>query len=100
MARLSEGVTAFVDPRGTSQVCSGCGAVVGKDLSVRIHRCPWCGLAIDRDVNAARNILKRGLEIGQEPPEYTPEGEVAATQLCAAGQAASVNQEAHDLSHG
>jgi putative transposase len=100
MARLSEGVTAFVDPRGSSQVCSGCGVRVEKDLSIRIHRCPGCGLTIDRDVNAARNILKRGLEIGREPPEYTPEGEETATQLCAAGQVASVNQEAHDLSHG
>jgi len=100
MARLSEGVTAFVDPRGTSQACSGCGVRVGKDLSVRMHRCPECGLILDRDVNAARNILKRGLEIGRGPPEYTPEGEVIATQLCEAGQVASMNQEAHDLSHG
>jgi putative transposase len=100
MARLSEGVTAFVDPRGTSQICSGCGAVVGKDLSVRIHCCPWCGLTVDRDVNAARNILKRGLEIGLGRAEYTPDGEVAATPLSVWVQVASVNQEANDLSHG
>jgi putative transposase len=100
MARLSEGVTAFVDPRGTSQVCSGCGAVVGKDLYVRIHRCPRCGLTVDRDVNAARNVLKRGLEIGRGPPEYTPVGEVATAYLSGAGQVASVIQEAYDLSHG
>jgi transposase len=55
---------------------------------------------LDRDVNAARNILKRGLEIGREPPEYTPEGEETATQLCEAGQAASMKQEAHDFSYG
>jgi putative transposase len=100
MARLSEGVTAFVDPRGTSQVCSGCGAVVGKDLSVRIHRCPMCGLTIDRDVNAARNILKRGLEIGLGRAEYTPDGEETTTPLSVWVQAASMSQEAHDLSHG
>jgi len=100
MARLSEGVMAFVDPRGTNQVCSGCGAVVGKDLSVRIHCCPWCGLTVDRDVNAARNVLKRGLEIGLGRAEYRPDGEGTATQLCEAGQVASMKQEAHDFSHG
>lgn len=45
-----------VDPRYTSQVCSGCGQIVKKDLSVRWHDCS-CGLSIHRDVNAARNIL-------------------------------------------
>lgn len=52
-----------VDPRGTSQDCSECDQRVPKDLSVRIHRCPHCGLVADRDVNAARNILKRGLKV-------------------------------------
>ena len=94
MAERSEGVTAFVNPRGTSQTCSGCGAYVEKDLSMRVHRCPECGLTIDRDVNAARNILKRGLEIGLERAEYTPVGEVTATQLSVVEQAASMNQEA------
>ena len=48
-----------VAPHGTSQGCSGCGAVVPKSLRVRVHRCPDCGLVLDRDVNAARNILLR-----------------------------------------
>lgn len=48
-----------VDPRGTSQTCSQCGKEVRKDLSVRQHDCPFCGLSICRDVNAARNILAR-----------------------------------------
>jgi putative transposase len=100
MARLSEGVTAFVDPRGTSQVCSGCGVRVEKDLSMRIHRCPECGLVLDRDVNAARNILKRGLEIGLGRAEYTPDGEVTNTRLIGDAHVASVIQEAHDFSHG
>lgn len=51
----------LVDPKGTSQECSGCGEIVHKTLAVRIHDCPHCGLQIDRDVNAARNILKRGI---------------------------------------
>lgn len=52
-------VTA-VEAHGTSQVCSGCGRKVFKTLAVRVHRCE-CGLVIDRDVNAARNILAKGL---------------------------------------
>lgn len=48
-----------VDARNTSQACSACGEIVRKSLSVRIHRCD-CGLVLDRDVNAARNILTRG----------------------------------------
>jgi transposase len=51
-------------------------------------------LVLDRDVNAARNILKRGLEIGLEQSEYTPVGEETTTQLSVVEQAASVNQEA------
>lgn len=52
---------ALVNPRGTTQMCSGCGVVVPKDLSVRVHDCPHCGLRLDRDHNAALNILARGL---------------------------------------
>ncbi len=49
-----------VDPRHTSQRCSGCGELVPKDLSIRVHRCPHCGFTADRDVNAALNILGIG----------------------------------------
>ena len=52
----------YVDPRNTSQLCSGCGKMVRKNITVRIHECPYCGLVMDRDENAARNVLKRGLE--------------------------------------
>lgn len=52
-----------VNPRNTSQVCSGCGSIVLKDLSVRVHACPDCGLVLNRDVNAARNILTLGHRI-------------------------------------
>ena len=47
-----------VSPQGTSQMCSNCGKIVNKSLAVRIHNCPFCGLSLDRDVNAALNILK------------------------------------------
>jgi putative transposase len=48
----------FVDPYNTSQQCSGCGQLVPKPLEERTHRCPHCGLVIDRDHNAAINILR------------------------------------------
>lgn len=51
----------LVNPKGTTQMCSGCGELVPKDLSVRIHDCPHCGLKLSRDLNAALNILARGL---------------------------------------
>ena len=47
-----------VDPRGTSQECSGCGVVVKKGLGVRVHTCT-CGRVLDRDTNAAINIKNR-----------------------------------------
>ena len=47
-----------VNPRGTSQRCSGCDKEVRKGLHVRVHDCPNCGLVLDRDINAARNICK------------------------------------------
>jgi putative transposase len=52
----------LVDPFNTSQMCSGCGQIVKKELNVRVHQCPYCGLVIDRDVNAALNILGLGLQ--------------------------------------
>jgi putative transposase len=50
-----------VPPGGSSRACSGCGTSVPKPLSERTHCCPTCGLVVDRDVNAARNILRLGM---------------------------------------
>ena len=50
-----------VDPRYTSQECSGCHVLVPKSLAVRTHKCPSCGLVIDRDYNASLNILRAGM---------------------------------------
>jgi putative transposase len=42
----------------SSKTCSACGAVKAKlSLSERTYRCEHCGLVLDRDVNAARNLL-------------------------------------------
>jgi putative transposase len=67
----------YVRPGGTSAKCSMCGHHVLPEEDRQLH-CPSCGLTIDRDVNAARNILAPGLRfkpVGsaieamvQEPP--------------------------------
>ncbi|MGJ5674285.1 MAG: RNA-guided endonuclease InsQ/TnpB family protein [Nostochopsis sp.] len=54
-------VTVAVPPHYTSQNCSNCGRVVKKTLSTRTHTCLHCGHVQDRDHNAARNILEKGL---------------------------------------
>lgn len=54
-------VTVAVPPHYTSQNCSNCGQVVKKTLSTRTHTCTKCGHVQDRDHNAARNILEKGL---------------------------------------
>lgn len=60
-----------VSPRKTSQACSECGALVSKALAVRVHRCPECGYVADRDVNAARNLVRLGRSL-QAPTAGVP----------------------------
>ena len=57
-----------VSPKFTSQICSNCGTIRKKDLSERWHSCD-CGAELDRDVNAAINILARGQQalVGTQP---------------------------------
>jgi putative transposase len=50
-----------VNPNNTSQDSSGCGAKVRKDLSLRWHSCRDCYTELERDINAAINILKRAI---------------------------------------
>jgi Transposase and inactivated derivatives len=52
-----------VPPQYTTQDCSNCGHRIVKTLSTRTHSCPKCGFEMDRDQNAALNILKKGLNI-------------------------------------
>nr|BBH86704.1 hypothetical protein KTC_14550 [Thermosporothrix sp. COM3] len=51
-----------VPPQYTSQNCSDCGMKVQKSLSVRTHICTGCGIVLDRDHNAALNILREALQ--------------------------------------
>ncbi|MCJ7843676.1 transposase, partial [Lederbergia sp. NSJ-179] len=55
------GVLIKVEPTFTSQDCSSCGNRVKKSLSIRTHICTKCGTILDRDHNASRNILQKGL---------------------------------------
>jgi putative transposase len=48
-----------VDPAYTSQDCHQCGYRAKKKLSERWHLCPMCGASLDRDTNAAINILAK-----------------------------------------
>ena len=62
-----------IDPKHTSQKCSGCDSAVPKSLSDRVHACPHCGLVLDRDYNAAINIkkaavaLREGVSVVNDP---------------------------------
>ncbi|MFZ3049463.1 MAG: transposase [Methanothrix sp.] len=55
-------VVVLVDPMNTSKMCSRCGTLIEKSLSDRVHNCTQCGLSMDRDWNAAINILRLGLQ--------------------------------------
>ncbi|MBI5147062.1 MAG: transposase [Thaumarchaeota archaeon] len=72
-------ILAEIPARNTTVTCSCCGNSVPKSPTVRIHRCDICGLVLDRDHNAAINILSKGLGIfgvksslPQELREVTP----------------------------
>lgn len=52
----------LVNPYNTSQMCSRCGNLVEKDITVRTHKCPFCNLSINRDFNASINILRLGIQ--------------------------------------
>jgi putative transposase len=47
----------FVNPRNTTKMCSNCGNVKEMNLSERTYSCPVCSMQMDRDTNAAKNIL-------------------------------------------
>ena len=51
-----------VNPAYTSQDCSRCGHRQKMPLTERVFRCPCCGLELDRDHNAALNVLYLGLQ--------------------------------------
>ncbi|MGB3207766.1 MAG: transposase [Crinalium sp.] len=56
-------VVIAVPPHHTTVDCSFCGAKVQKTLSTRTHKCNHCGTVLDRDHNAAKNILAHGFKL-------------------------------------
>ncbi len=62
-----------IEPAFTSQDCSACGTRVKKSLSVRTHLCSGCGIVLDRDHNAAINILEKAYRTGGHSGTGTPE---------------------------
>ena len=58
-----------VDPRFTSQRCSGCGTVSAEHRQRKRYNCAECGMTEDADVNAARNVLHKALA-GRRTPDY------------------------------
>ncbi|NEO98073.1 MAG: transposase [Symploca sp. SIO2E9] len=95
-------ITVAVDPRFTSQKCSSCGTMVKKSLSTRTHICK-CGTVLDRDHNAAINILKEALSttghVGTWVLNPNASGNLASTVLGEnlSQQAGLVNEESHLL---
>jgi len=73
-------------PHGTSQACSGCGCIVPKNLEDRWHSCPHCGCELDRDHNAALNILHRYFKQKSDGagsvPQRSPRGRTVEAPGC------------------
>ena len=83
----------LVNPENTTKECSRCGTLTDKELSERRHDCPSCGLSMDRDHNAAINILQRAT------------GGMSGSNACedetsTARQVSPMKQEAHALRRG
>lgn len=96
-------VTVAVNPQLTSQECSGCGTVVKKSLSTRTHACQ-CGCVLDRDHNAALNILTKAIgTVGHTGTSIlevvNASGDIPSTSVGVnlRGQGASLKEESPSL---
>jgi putative transposase len=77
-----------VDPRNTTKTCHQCHHVQDMPLSVRIYRCPDCGLVMDRDLNSSKYILTLArATLGHSGSNASGDGAIAP----------SLNEEAHIL---
>jgi len=63
-----------VNPDNTSRICSNCGNIKEISLSERIYNCEKCGLSIDRDINAANNILHKATTVGHTGSKACEDG--------------------------
>ena len=87
----------YVHPHGTSARCSRCGSRMARiPEENRQLKCPHCGVSVDRDVNAARNILARGVRFAP----FAPPIEAMVQESAAGGNPESrrerVNSKAHE----
>ncbi len=95
-------ITIAVNPAYTTQQCSHCGTIVKKSLSTRTHVCR-CGCVLDRDWNAAINILKSALSTvghtGTWVTDPNASGDLTATEVGAilSQQVDSMNEESPHL---
>lgn len=95
-------ITVAVNPAYTSQKCSSCGILIKKSLSMRTHVCK-CGFVLDRDWNAAINILKSALSTvghtGTWILDPNASGDSTSTLVGAIllGQVGSMNEESPRL---
>ena len=85
-AESAGGTVVKVDPKDTSQQCSGCGSKPKEKLTlaIRHYRCEYCGYEADRDMNAAMNILQRGLGLPSKSGGNSParrENEIEGSAL-------------------
>ena len=84
-AKVFDKTVVAVPPHHTSQNCSTCGTVIKKSLSVRTHIC-GCGTILDRDENAAINILMRAFEmLGKDTVGHTGINAHGQSGLCDVG---------------
>lgn len=80
-----------VEPYNTSVECSRCGNLVPKALAIRIHECDRCGIVLNRDHNAAINILQKGLKLLNLPMQH---GEVTPVETLSVVVEAGTNPHA------
>jgi putative transposase len=91
-------ITVAVNPAYTSQACSSCGSLIEKSLSTRTNACE-CGFVLDRDWNAAINILELALSttghVGTWVVDPNASGDSTSTQVGAIllKQVGSANEE-------
>jgi len=92
-AESAGGKVLKVAPHGTTKKCCRCGLDVPKSLSDRVHICPNCGLKMDRDLNASKNIF---LKLPREPREITP---MEISPLLPFGRVNEINEIGSHLIH-
>ena len=88
-AEKAGGLVKEVDAKYTSQMCSRCKEIVSKELKERTHDCDNCGLVLDRDHNAAINILHKAV-VGLELPKVIERDMLATRNIILRNQSGTL----------